>query len=184
VTDLNWDDMITVGRIVRPQGNKGEVVVAPETDFAAERFGAGASIWRLESGEPLRMAVTSGRPHDGRWVVGLAGIASIDAAETLRGSELRVPASSRKALGPREYYVHELAACRVETADGREIGRVDRVELGPGTPVLVVTGKRGELLVPLAEDICRRIDPAAGLIVIDPPEGLLELNEGGSGQVR
>lgn len=184
MTDLNWDDMITVGRIVRPQGNKGEVVVAPETDFADERFCPGASVWRLDAGTPARIAVTSSRPHNGRWVVGLAGVGSIDAAEALRGLELRIPADALRQLGPREYYVHELASCRVETADGRELGRVDRVDFGSGTPVLVVTSARGEVFVPLAEDICRRIDLAAGLIVIDPPEGLLELNVPGSGRDR
>jgi 16S rRNA processing protein RimM len=64
----------------------------------------------------------------------------------------------------------------VETTDGRVIGLVDRVELGTGTPILVVAGPASEVLVPLAEEICRRVDVPARLIVIDPPPGLLELN--------
>ena len=71
-----------------------------------------------------------------------------------------------------------LTGCRVETIDGRLVGQVERVELGTGTPTLVVNGARGEAMVPLAEDIGRRVDVAARLIVIDPPAGLLELNGG------
>jgi len=64
----------------------------------------------------------------------------------------------------------------VETTDGRLVGRVDRVDLATGTPILVVAGATSEVLVPLAEAICRRVDVPARLIVIDPPPGLLELN--------
>jgi 16S rRNA processing protein RimM len=101
---------------------------------------------------------------------------SIEAAETLRNSELRLPADALRPLGSQQYYVHDLTGCRVETTDGRLVGEVERVEFGTGTPVLVVTGVKHEVLVPLAEEICRRVDVPARLIVIDPPPGLLELN--------
>ena len=73
--------------------------------------------------------------------------------------------------------MHDLQECLVVTSAGAEIGRVTRVEFGSGTPVLVVTSEPGdEVMVPLAEEICREIDPAGKRIVIDPPAGLLELN--------
>ena len=176
MTDPSWDDMITVGRVVRPHGRKGQVVIAPETDFAPDRFRPGGEIWRTTDGrvEPLR--IVDSRPLERRWVVGFETVNSIDAAEALRDDELRVPADTLRPLGPQRYYVHELAGCRVETIDGRPVGRVDRVELGTGTPTLIVAGTRGEVLVPLAEDICRRVDVAERVIVIEPPEGLLDLN--------
>jgi 16S rRNA processing protein RimM len=181
VTDPNWDDMITVGRVVRPHGRNGQVVVHSETDFGETRFKARELVWRLADGAPARLIVRDSRPlalgsGQARWVVGFDGVDSIDEAETLRDAELRVPAGTLRALGPRQYYVHELAGCRVETTDGRVIGLVDRVELGTGTPLLVVAGPASEVLVPLAEEICRRVDVPARLIVIDPPPGLLELN--------
>jgi 16S rRNA processing protein RimM len=176
VTDPNWDDMITVGRIVRPHGRKGQVVVFSETDFGEERFKAGELVWRLAGGVTERLVVRDSRPFDARWVVGFDGVNSIDEAETLRDVELRVPAETLRALGPQQYYVHELAGCRVETTDGRVVGQVARVDLAAGTPILVVAGATGEVLVPLAEAICRRVDLPARVIVIDPPPGLLELN--------
>jgi len=176
VTDPNWDDMIAVGRIVRPHGRKGQVVVASETDFAPDRFRPGAAVWRLTEGRVDRLAIVDSRPHQDRWVVGFGGVSSIDEAEVLRDSELRGPAETRPPLGPQQYYVHDLSGCRVETADGRVVGRVARVDLGAGTPMLVVEGERHQHLTPLADHIRRRVDVSGRLIVIDPPPGLLELN--------
>lgn len=169
--------MITVGQIVRPQGNRGEVVVAPATDFPVERFRAGATLWIQGAEAPRPLRVASSRPHDARWVVGFDGVGSIDAAERLRGLELRIPVEQLQTLGPGAHYVHDLAGCRVETRDGRQVGSVRDVLLEAGIPLLVVDGARGEILIPFTEEICRKVDPAAGLIVVAPPEGLLHLNE-------
>jgi len=171
--------MVTVGRVVRFHGNKGHVVVVPETDFADERFAVGATVYGGREGqaEPTAMRVIASREHDGRWVVGFDGVTTIDAAETLRGLELRIPAEALKPLEPGGFYTHELVGCEVELATGGRLGRVSRVDLGPGTPRIAVETRRGEVLVPLAEEICRRIDVGAKLIVIDPPEGLIDLND-------
>jgi 16S rRNA processing protein RimM len=176
VNDPNWDDLVTVGRIVRPQGNRGQVVVASETDFGADRFRPGEVVWWYRDGRPERVQIKDSRPHDHRWVVGFEGIGTIDAAESLRDFELRVPAATLRPLGPNQYYLHDLVGCQVETGEGVSVGAVERVELRSGTPNLVVKGAFGEVFVPLAETICRRIDPPARRIVIDPPPGLLELN--------
>lgn len=169
--------MVTVGRIVRPHGIKGQVVVAPETDYPAERFAAGAVVHWLKAGEAAPVEVVASREHQGRWVVGFAGITTMNDAETLRGRELRIPAEALRPLAPGGYYTHDLAGCEVELMSGRRVGLVERVDLGHGTPLLVVRTGRGEVLVPLAETVCRRIDIAAKRIVIDPPEGLIELND-------
>jgi 16S rRNA processing protein RimM len=182
VSAHDWDAMVTVGRIVRPQGRRGEVVVDSETDFGEERFRSGAELWARRAGDVTKVAVVASWPHQGRWVLELAGVASIDAAETWRGVELRVPADGLHQLGDGTFYVHDLLGCRVETLAGMPVGDVARVDLGNGTPLLVVASARGdatvvqELLVPLAESICRRVDVGAKVIVIDPPAGLLDLN--------
>jgi 16S rRNA processing protein RimM len=178
----DWDAMVSVGRIVRPQGRRGEVVVDPETDFGEERFRPGAGLWASRAGHVTRVSIVTSWPHQGRWVLGLAGVASIDEAEAWRGVELRVPAEGLHDLGDGAFYVHDLLGCRVETMTGLSVGAVARVDLGYGTPLLVVTGSGGtaeggeEVLVPLAESICRRVDVGAKVIVIDPPAGLLDLN--------
>jgi 16S rRNA processing protein RimM len=174
--DALWESMVTVGRVIRPQGNRGEVVVASETDWGAERFQPGAAVYAMRSGQLDRLTVAASRPHQGRWVVGLAGVATITDAEALRGLDLKIPAGELRALGPGEYYLHDLVGCAVQTTASRVVGTVERVDLGPGAPMLVVAGPAGEVLVPLVEAICRSVDVAAKMIVITPLDGLVELN--------
>ena len=176
VKDMKWDSMVTVGRIVRPHGIKGAVVVEPTSDFAAERFEPGSELQWQRLGEPAPVRVVDGREFKGRWVVMLEGVTSMNDAETLRGLELKVPADERKVLRAGAYYVHDLEGCEVVTTDGLAVGRVSSVDLTVGTPVLVVESKADEVMIPLAEEICRAVDPAGKRIVIDPPAGLIDLN--------
>jgi 16S rRNA processing protein RimM len=169
--------MVTVGRIIRPHGHRGAVVVAPESDFAPDRFRPGAVLQWLRGGEAAPIRVETSREHRGRWVVSLEGVATMNDAETLRGQELRVPADALHPLGPNQYYVHDLAGCAVVTTAGQDVGRVTGVEFGSGAPVLTVADADGrEVLVPLVDEICRVVDTAVKRIVIDPPAGLIDLN--------
>ena len=167
--------MILVGRVVRPQGNRGEVVVAPETDFADERFAPGAVVHVDRDGQPGTLTVRESRQAGGRWVVGFVESTSIDDAESLRGLDLMVPADALKPLGPDRYYVHDLIGCRVVTDKGVAVGIVARVDFAGG-PLLAVETPRGEVWVPLAAEICHRVDVEARTITIAPPEGLLDVN--------
>jgi len=166
---------VTVGRIIRPHHNKGHVVVMPETDFPEERFEVGSVLYRERDGRVEPIVVSAYRENAGRWVVGFEGYESINDAETLRGLDLRVPASDVKPLEAGAFYVFDLVGCVVRTTQGQEVGPVERVDLATGVPMLVVAGD-GEVLIPFSEAICTRIDPAAKVIEIDPPPGLIELN--------
>jgi len=168
--------MATVGRVVRPQHNRGEVLVLSDTDFAADRFGPGSVLYvKREAVIPL--TVRESREHDGRWVVAFEGVGSINEAETLRGLELRIPAESLRPLPAGAYYTHDLVGCDVRTLAGERVGVIERVDLG-GVPMLVVAGPDGEVLVPFTDAFCRRVDLAGRVVEIDPPAGLLELNAG------
>ena len=168
--------MVTVGRIIRPHGHKGAVVVQPETDFASARFREGSELSWMRGGTLREVRVVASREFRGRWVVTLEGVDTMNDAETLRDLELRIPADALHPLEPGAHYVHDLEGCDVTTTSGRVIGRVERVQFGAGQPLLVVGGAEGEILVPLAETICRRIDPEAKRITVELPDGLLELN--------
>ena len=171
--------MIGVGLIVRPQGNRGEVVVASSTDFGAERFAVNAIVFGLRGGQSAPMRVVTSREHDGRWIVGFDGVSTIDQAEALRGVELRIPADDLRPLEAGAHYVHDLVGCRVETAAGALVGTIEDVRLESGIPLLVAAAPGGEVLIPFTEAICRHVDVTARLIVIDAPEGLIELNQPG-----
>lgn len=165
-----------VGRIVRPHGNRGQVVVVSETDFGEQRFQPGAVLAGVAPDRTLALVVSSSRPYDQRWVVGFEGFASIDDAETLRGVDLQIPDDALIALPAGQYYLHDLVGCQVQTEDAVLVGLVVRVDPSGGSALLVVGTDTGEVLIPFAEPICRGIDVVGKTIVIAPPDGLLEVN--------
>src|SRR4051812_39384708 len=174
---MNWDEMVLVGRISRPHGLRGHVVVNPETDFADERFVAGATFWtRVERGDE-QLVVAAARIQGRHPIVGFEGFERIEDVERLAGLELRVPEDALQPLQPGTYYEHQLVGCTVETVSGDAIGEVAKVEGGAGASRVVINGPHGEILIPLAVDICVEIDVANKRIRVSAPEGLLELNE-------
>jgi 16S rRNA processing protein RimM len=171
-----WDEMAVVGRIARAHGIRGEVIVNPDTDFPERRFRAGATLFTRRDGVVRTVRVTTTRMQHGRPVIGLDGVSTMNDAVALAGCELRVPTDELEPLPGGSYYHHDLVGCVVETTAGGRVGPVTRVEGSPGGSRLVVDGPSGEVLIPLAAGICASIDIAARVIVVDPPDGLLEVN--------
>jgi 16S rRNA processing protein RimM len=171
-----WEDMALVGRIARAHGNRGQVIVNPETDFPDERFRPGAELFIETGGRVTALTLTSVRFQNGRPVLGIAGVGTMNEAEALAGFELRVPADRLAPLPAGTFYRHDLIGCRVETRAGEAVGVVADDEGSLGASRLVVADGRGEILIPLVGEICTLVDPAAKRIVIDPPAGLLEAN--------
>ncbi len=172
-----WDEMAVVGRIARAHGLRGQVIVNPETDFPDDRFQPGAELFIERGGRIEALTVTTARFHRERPVIGIAGVETMNDAETLAGLELRVPIERLAVLPPDTFYRHDLIGCRVETRDGRDVGIVRDVEGTLTGSRLVVAGAGGDVLIPLVAPICTLVDPAGKRIVLDPPEGLIEVNE-------
>jgi len=168
--------MALVGRIARAHGIRGQVIVNLDTDFPGERFRPGAKLFTMRGGVVTPLTLTTVRFQSERPVIGLSGIETIEAAESLAGLELRIPAGQLAALPAGAFYHHDLVGCRVETGTGAPVGTVEAVEGTADASRLVVAGPAGEILIPLAADICTTIDVHARRIVIDPPAGLLDLN--------
>jgi 16S rRNA processing protein RimM len=171
------EDLILVGRVARAHGNRGHVIVNLETDFPEERFRAGAVL--LVGPSATARTVRAARFHQGRPVIALEGIETMDDAEALAGAELKVPAAAAGSLPADTYYHYDLIGCEVVNPAGRTIGPVTGVEGTKEMSRLVVAGPQGEVLIPLVADICTDIDVAARRIVVSPPIGLLEINEPG-----
>jgi 16S rRNA processing protein RimM len=167
--------LILVGVVARSHGNKGHVIVNPHTDFVEDRFRVGARFeTRLADGSRTTSEVTAARIHQGRPVIGLAGVTSIGEAERYAGAELRIDAAAQQVLPEGQYYHHQLIGCQVVTSVGDPVGRVVAVEGERGQSRLVVEGPRRRHEIPLAEEICS-VDVAARLITVRPPVGLLDL---------
>lgn len=176
-----------MARVLRPQGRRGEVACEILTDFP-ERLTRLSSVllWDGE-GEPRSVAVRScwlSHSRGGQAIFHFEGSDSISDAEKLAGLEVQIPFADRVELPRGTYYISDLIGCEVRVANGTPAGVVIDVQFTgeglAGTPIIVLDSPNGELLVPLAEEICTSIDTAAKRIIIAPPEGLLDLNTGSS----
>jgi 16S rRNA processing protein RimM len=177
---MTWDDMALVGRIARAHGLRGQVIVNLDTDFPETRFQPGAELFIERGGTISALRLTTVRFHRDRPVIGIEGVTTMTEAEALAGCELRIQPERLAALPAGTFYHHDLVGCRVETSDGRTVGTVSGVEGTMAGSRLVIAGTRGEILIPLVSDICPTIDVGAKRIVVEPPDGLLELNEPGA----
>jgi len=179
VAQIAAGEFLAIARILRPQGRRGEVAAEIITDFTARFEHLRGAFLEAPGQAPRHITVEHAWPHKGRVILKLSGIDSIEAASRLRGLHLLIPWEERTPLPPHHYYLWELRGCRVIwERQGKEIGTVSEVEPTAGAALLHVgrQGGRGEVLIPLAQEICTRIDTASKIIVIDPPEDLLELN--------
>ncbi len=168
-------DLISVARIARPQGIRGEVIADLLTDFP-ERFAAlETARVKTPDGELLTLRLENSRPHKGRILLKFAGYDTMNAAETLRDARVMVMRDQLVKLPEDSFYSFDLVDCEVTTKDGQPVGRVGNVQNYGAAPLLVVDADDKEFMIPLASSICIEIDVAQKRIVIDPPEGLLEL---------
>jgi 16S rRNA processing protein RimM len=166
-----FEGMVAIGRVVKPQGRKGEVVVEPFSD-RPDRFPSLRAInVPGEGGAARSIAVVSCWPHKGRFVLKLQGIDSIGEAETLRGFEVRIGEEELATLPTGSYYHHQLKGLAVVDEAGEPLGTVeDILETGGEAPVLSVRRMGAETLIPLAEAFVRDVDLAAGRMVVVRPE--------------
>jgi 16S rRNA processing protein RimM len=190
---------VTVARILRARGNKGEVAARLLTDFPDRLKEQREVFLAASSSAPREVTLESywvDQNHPGQCVFHFAGVSSIDDAEKLRGFDVQIPRERRAGLPSGSYFVTDLIGCRVFELAARNaevasspcsvaevpslLGQVRDVyfpgQNQPGTPLLAVDTPQGELLVPLAEDICKRIDLPARRIEVLLPDGLRDLN--------
>jgi len=186
---------ITLARILRPHGRRGEVAAEILTDFperlkklkSAELYDG--RILADEAPNALRVAPRHAairscwisHSRGGQAIFHFEGSNSISDAEKLVGLLVQIPFSERMRLPSGSYYVMDLVGCELFEKGGAAIGTVRDVDfIGEevaGTPLLVVTAPHGEVLIPLAQDICLSVDIGARRIEVVLPEGLRELNQ-------
>jgi 16S rRNA processing protein RimM len=167
-----FSDLVVIGRFVRPQGRLGEVLTEPLSD-RPDRFTTLKKVLvETRDGGCREVTVTSAWPHKGRYVLKLAGVDSIDAAEGFRGLRLALGEEDLPPLAEGTYYHHQLRGLIVEDETGATLGTVaDLMETGAAL-VLVVRGADGERLVPFAEPFIRAVDLPAGRLRVSLLESI------------
>jgi 16S rRNA processing protein RimM len=169
------DDLVVIARAVRTHGLKGEIVAELLTDFPGRFEDLEELILVSPSGDRNVVQLEDSWFQKDRVVLKLAGCDDVDSAKQFVGYEFAVEESERVPLEEDEFYDWELEGCTVKVGD-KSIGQVRSVMRTGGTEILVITDDSGkEQLVPLAAEIVVEIDKAARVILIDPPDGLLDL---------
>jgi 16S rRNA processing protein RimM len=166
-------ETVAVGRVLRPHGVRGEVVVEVLSDVPG-RFRKGSRLTGVREGEPpVALVVAAGRAHKSGAVVRFEGSGSREAAEELRGLDLEVRRAEVPAAPAGTYYQYELLGCLCRDG-GEELGRVAEVVEDGGGVLLIVEGEGGRVPVPFVKEFLRAVDVAAGRIDLALPPGLLE----------
>lgn len=165
--------LLTVARIGRAHGLRGEVALDVRTDVPEERLAPGTVlVTDPASAGPLTVART--RVQQGRWFATFQGVADRTAAEALTGVDLVVEPDEASDEDDDAWYPHELVGLRAEGTDGRALGEVVGLEHAPAHDVLVLREPAGaRTLVPFVRAIVPVVDVPGGRVVLDPPGGLL-----------
>ncbi len=165
--------LLTVARVGRPHGLRGEVALDVRTDSPEDRLVTGRTFRTdPESAGPLTLARV--REQQGRWFVTFAEASDRSAVEALRGVTLVVDAAEPGAADDDAWYEHQLVGLRAEHVDGRLLGEVIGLESAPAHDLLVLREPDGaRTLVPFVRAIVPVVDVRGGRVVLDPPGGLL-----------
>jgi len=173
--DSGSSDLVIIARAVKPRGLKGELIAELLTDFP-ERFEDLEELVLVSPGGERSVGhLESYWFQNDRVVLKMAGYDDVEAAKQLVGFQFAVPESERVQLPSDHYYDWELEGCTVKVGS-ESIGKVHSVLRTGGTEILAIADENGkESLIPLVDSIVVEIDAAAKTIVVDPPEGLLDL---------
>ncbi|OLQ56806.1 ribosome maturation factor RimM [Bacillus licheniformis] len=166
-----------VGKIVNTHGIKGEVRVISKTDFAAERYKPGNTLYLFMDGrnEPVEVTVNTHRLHKQFHLLQFKERPSLNEVEELKNAIIKVPEEDLGDLNEGEFYFHEIIGCEVFTEDGELIGKVKEI-LTPGANDVWVIGRKGnkDALIPYIESVVKHIDVSEKKIEIELMEGLID----------
>ena len=167
---------VTLARVVKTQGRRGEVAVEVHSDVP-DRLHVGLRVFALaEDDSPRELQIEDAWPHKDWLVLKFGGVDSISDAEALVGTELQVPLSERAQLESGAAYVSDLVGCALFDR-GREVGIINDVRFGAGeAPLLIVGSGKSELEIPYAQEFLVRVDLQHKRIEMNLPEGLLDVN--------
>jgi len=166
---------VVIAKIVKPQGNRGEVAAEMWTDFP-DRFQFVKEVWLQKLQEqPRTFTLESFWFHKKRVILKFFGVDSRSMAEELREREVKIPESQRMPLSEGTYYQHELLDCVVKDVQGRRLGKISEIVGTEGNYLLKISRDTGDFLIPFAQSVLVRASVKEKELVCDLPEGLEDL---------
>lgn len=172
--ELEW---LNVGKIVNTHGVRGEVRVVSKTDFPEERYKKGSVLYIFKQGqsEPLKVTVASHRQHKQFDLLTFEEINSLNEAEHLKESILKVEKENLGSLDEGEFYFHQIIGCEVYDEEDKLIGQIKEI-LTPGANDVWVIGRKGkkDALIPYIPSVVKNIDISSKTVRIEVMEGLID----------
>ena len=165
-------EFITIGQILAPWGIKGKLKVEVATDFP-QRFTPCSKIYINR--QP--MTIDSTQWHKGKPIIKLNTIDGLEAAQKLQGQLVEIHRSQVNPLPEGQYYHFQIIGLEVWTTQGELLGNITEILTADSNDNYIVSGAKGEILIPAIEDVVKSIDLNKGRIVIEAIEGLLSLNQ-------
>jgi 16S rRNA processing protein RimM len=162
-------DFLAIGRVLRPHGVRGELLLETLTDFP-EHLDLVDTVYLGEPAQPHPLA--GARRHRGRLLIRLAGCLDRDAAEAFRGQLVQIRQADVPPPPPGRYYQHQIIGLSVITDEGEALGDVAEILETGANDVYVVNGPSGEVLLPALQSVIRQIDLEAKRMTVHLPEGL------------
>jgi 16S rRNA processing protein RimM len=170
---------LQVARIGKPHGIRGEVTVQVLTDAPEDRFVPGTEF-AVEPAAAGPLTVRSARWNKDILLLGFEQVADRNDAETLRGAKLFIETAELEEEDDEGWYEHELVGLEARV-EGTVVGKVSALNTAPAQDLLMITTPAGEeILIPFVEQIVPEVNIGDGYILITPPDGLFELNTGGT----
>ena len=168
-------ERVVVAEILRPRGNRGEVIARSQTDVPGRLEQLKRAHVKLRDGSDVEVEIEEAWAHKGDWVLKFVGVDSINAAERFGGSDLWLDAVDRGTLPEGEFFQSDLVGCAViDRVSGTRLGLVEGWQQYGGPPLMEVQIEGREVLIPFVSTECQ-VDLAERTIGIDCPEGLLDL---------
>ena len=170
------ESTVAIARIGRYRGIEGEVFIHPFFDLQAAKLADIAATITWEDGRKLETVIVAIRPQANKTVCKLACSNDMDEARALVHGEIEISRDHLPPLDQDEFFIEDLVEMEAVTVDGKELGKVDSILKASLSTLLVIKGA-GEYLIPFVPEIVTEVDMESGKIIIDPPAGLLEINE-------
>ena len=161
-------EFVTIGQILAPWGVKGKLKIEVVTDFP-QRFAPAAKVY--VNRQP--MTIDSTECHKGKLIIKLNQIDTIEAAQRLRGQPIEIHHSQLYPLPEEQYYHFQIIGLEVWTTRGELLGKVTEILTAESNDNYVVSGAKGEILIPAIDDVVKSVDLDSRRITIEPIEGLL-----------
>lgn len=170
--NLNYDTLVTIGRVIKARGLHGEIRVEPLSNIVGRFKFLHEVILELKSGENIDFSVEYSRISGVKVILKLKGIDNRDAAEKLSGAYINVTLDNVAPLDDNSYYIFDLEGMGVFDSSNNKIGSVKRIEQYPANDVIVVEKETEEVIIPAIKEFIVGVDLKSKKLTVNLPEGL------------